>query len=321
MAWLFYLIIAVVVVISIKIILPSPKKLAAATNALLAEHILQHVELTPDNPFAKELRDKIVDVWRVSGFPNIEESMVVDSFNRRSRFVQLNIIAMAFNELGHDPMLPNEIWHSVSNPFVPGLDNDAHVQAVVKRIQSNHGIYLQIPSRRFQLKEWGLSKGDSPGDYAKNDHEDAAYTTVRPNGDLEKKGALLEHPMITGGGKDLRSYNFGKYKGVLVEAPDSFGPIKYGYVLIVFGKEDKEPVLFVTSEKNEMQATLLAMAAENDPELASELNLNKCFLGIFSGLGRENHGCSMDWCNFEKFEKKALEIINERLGVVVTEKG
>lgn len=126
--------------------------------------------------------------------------------------------------------------------------------------------------------------------------------------------------MITGGGKVVRTYNLGRYKGVLVEAPESFGPIKYIYVLLVFENEGEEPILFVTSEKNEMQSTLLAMAAENDPELAPDLNPNECFLGIFSQSGRENHGGSMDWCNFEKFEKKALEIVSERLGIVAEPK-
>lgn len=161
MDWLLYLVVAVVVIIAIKKMIPSPKKLDAATNALLAEHLLQYVELVPENSFAKELRDKIVDVWRLSGFPSIKDSAVAESFNNESRFAQLNIIAQAFNELGIYPMLPNEFWHPVSNPFIPGLDDDDHIQAVMKRLQSNHGVNLQIPSGRFQMKEWGLSEGDA----------------------------------------------------------------------------------------------------------------------------------------------------------------
>lgn len=124
--------------------------------------------------------------------------------------------------------------------------------------------------------------------------------------------------MITGGGEVLRTYDLGRYKGVLIEAPECFGPIKYVYVLVIFEKEGEEPVLFVTSEKNEMQAMLLATAAETNPEIVSELNPNKCFLGVYSKSGRENHGGSMDWCKLEEFEKKSLEIVGERLGVSVT---
>lgn len=140
---------------------PSPMTLNAATNALLAEHFLQYVELVPENPFAKRLMDKIVDVWRLSGFPSIKDAAVAESFNNESRFAQLNIIAMALNKLGQHPMLPNESWHPVSNPVIPGLDDDAHIQAVAKRLQLNHGVNIQIPSRRFQMKEWGLSEGDA----------------------------------------------------------------------------------------------------------------------------------------------------------------
>ena len=78
----------------------------------------QSPELQTD---ALELRDKIVDLWRLSGFPSMEDSDVVAIFNIDSRFEQLNIFAMARNELGHRPMLQNESWRSVRNPFMPGF--------------------------------------------------------------------------------------------------------------------------------------------------------------------------------------------------------
>ena len=47
----------------------------------------------------------------------------------------------------------------------------------------------------------------------------------------------FEHPMIRGGGVTQCAYKLGRYKAVLVRKPDSFGPIKFLYVLIVFAPD------------------------------------------------------------------------------------
>lgn len=63
MSWLTYTLLAVVALFLLKKMLPSPRKLGAATNALLAEHLLQHVEFVPENPFARELKQAVINVW------------------------------------------------------------------------------------------------------------------------------------------------------------------------------------------------------------------------------------------------------------------
>lgn len=76
----------------------------------------------------------------------------------------------------------------------------------------------------------------------------------------------FSHPLITGGGELLRAYTIGPYKSVLVKSPESFGPIKYRYILIVYDHDEKQPILFVTSEQNAMQSELLKIAKESDPD-------------------------------------------------------
>jgi|SRR5581483_8548957 len=107
----------------------------------------------------------------------------------------------------------------------------------------------------------------------------------------------MDHPLITGGGQMLRSYQIGSYKSVLVKSPESVGPVKYLYVMIVFSGNGTEPVLFVTAERNEMQGELLKIAAgeTGNPNLGSEDN--EYFLGVFLGRPREirekgNRDCS-----------------------------
>ena len=133
---------------------PSPKVLNAATNALLAEHYISLVELVGENPYVNELKSGVVKAWRHSGFPNMKEEDIYEQFNHSTRFQQLNILAMACNELNQDPMLPGEFWQSVKNPFLPELDDKHHLKSVAARLKSKHGVDIQIPEVRLNLYEW-----------------------------------------------------------------------------------------------------------------------------------------------------------------------
>jgi len=134
--------------------LPSPKILNAVTNALLAEHSLSLIELVGENPYVNELKSGIVSAWRHSGFPNMKEEDIYEQFNHCTRFQQLNILAMAFNELNQDPMLPGEFWQSVKNPFLPELNDEHHLKSVAARLKSKHGVDIQIPEERLNIYDW-----------------------------------------------------------------------------------------------------------------------------------------------------------------------
>lgn len=136
--------------------LPSPKILGAVTNALLAEHYLSLVELIGENPYVNELKSGIVAAWRHSGFPNMEEEDIYAKFNRCTRFEQLNILAMAFNELNDEPMLADEFWHSVKNPFLPRLDDEQYLKAVADRLKAKHGVDIHIPQERLNISDWDI---------------------------------------------------------------------------------------------------------------------------------------------------------------------
>lgn len=123
----------------------------------------------------------------------------------------------------------------------------------------------------------------------------------------------MSRPMITGGGKVRRKYQIGEHQAVLIESPESAGPIKYKYVFMVFDGKSEEPILIITSEKNEMQAALLAMASKSAPELAVGTDPNKYFLGVFHNDVHSNMGGSLAWADFDKFELQAFHIAKEKL--------
>lgn len=125
----------------------------------------------------------------------------------------------------------------------------------------------------------------------------------------------MQHPFIASGGIKLKTHQLGKYRAVLVKDPNSVGPIKYRYVMVVFRDGTDEPVIFVTAEQNAMQAELFKIAREslNDPSL--EHDPNNFFLGVFDEHGRHNLGGSPKWGQLEDFEQKALHIIRSKLGI------
>ncbi len=135
--------------------LPGQEKFAAATNAILAEHLLFTVELVPQNPFAKFLMDQIISVCQASGVGNTG-AVAIDFFNARSRFEQLNLIAMALAELDQVPMLGREVWVPVRNPFTAALNNEGHVRAVKARLKSAYGVDVEFRRGKFRIERWGL---------------------------------------------------------------------------------------------------------------------------------------------------------------------
>ena len=127
--------------------------------------------------------------------------------------------------------------------------------------------------------------------------------------DKNKRVNIMQGPMLSGGGEVISSQMFGEYEGVFIKKPDSIGPIKYLFVLIIYSKvEEDPPILFVTSEVNEMQHELLKVAGHDATTGSGEY-----YLGVFSESGHENLGKSTDWCEFSKFEQKAIEIVKEKL--------
>jgi hypothetical protein len=127
----------------------------AALNALLAEHCLGLIELVAMNPFAAELREGIMSAFRVgSPFPQNEEAWST-KFNNLSRVVQLNFVAMGFNELGMLPSLPDEYWRPVRNPFIlRGIEHK--LDKASRYIERRHGTRVRLRDGKLALLDWGL---------------------------------------------------------------------------------------------------------------------------------------------------------------------
>src|SRR5579863_495473 len=127
-----------------------PFRLAAATNALLAEHYLAAHDLALLSPFSKALADQVCDMCRASRFPNATDALIAEQFNKRDRFTQLNVIAMALHHGGVAPPLPWEVWRPARNPFVAKRDRGS-ISAVSVRLHRDHGVKIEIGETRLRL--------------------------------------------------------------------------------------------------------------------------------------------------------------------------
>lgn len=108
----------------------SGRNLPPRQMPFLAEHYLAAHELGKVSPFSQALADKVRDLCRANGFPNATEELIASQFNRRDRFTQLNVIALALHHAGTAPLLPREFWRPSRNPFLAKMDPGEHSRSI-----------------------------------------------------------------------------------------------------------------------------------------------------------------------------------------------
>lgn len=155
-----------------------PTAVAAATNALLAEHAVRPLAPAAKNVLSTRLREHVVAVYKNAGFSNQTEASIADSFNAASRLEQLNILAMALDRLGISPKLSGEHWLPVQNPFtaLPPDATGAHplVTQTMDRLVAKHNIGLEISiNQKFRMDETGIWDGAIPQANYRDSHPDA----------------------------------------------------------------------------------------------------------------------------------------------------
>lgn len=126
------------------------KGFATATNALLAEHMLP----TLTEQQKDQVRGQIGYIFRAGGFPNITEDFIYTQFHSQPRVVQLNILALALNDLGLKPPFKGEFWHEVRNPFRPDIYDSKDIAAVQARLSHQHGVHFQLAEDPMHLMDF-----------------------------------------------------------------------------------------------------------------------------------------------------------------------
>ena len=220
---------------------------SAALAALLAEHDLGYIELVPQNPFAKELKEGVISAFRAGDqTPHFDQEWWVGKFNTSSRVVQLNFVALGLNELGHRPML-EEVWPRVRNPMV--LNNiEKKLDKAAGYIEWRHGKCVRLRESRLSLDDWGL---------ADQSQETAKQSTGSP--DLKFVGALPDSAVSMPTKHKLRDlmicyYENPKTLGEKVGIPALF---KYPHVAVVSVVGKRDPHLIVRLEDGGFDTPML----------------------------------------------------------------
>jgi hypothetical protein len=123
--------------------------IAGANNAHLAELTIRHLNQSEKQRVAA----RVADITRYSGFPNMSDDQVFDMFNNHERLSQLNLLALAFNEMGISPPVNGESWMPVRNPLMLSTDS-SDLQANAGHFRRKHGLTLSVGTTRIDIKQW-----------------------------------------------------------------------------------------------------------------------------------------------------------------------
>jgi hypothetical protein len=137
------------------------KPSAGALNALLVEHDLGLTQLVPENPFAKTLGDGVISAMRAGVRGRFDQQHWINTFNHCDRVVQLNIVALGFNEINMPPSLRSEQWRPVSNPFVLSI-SISDLDKARSFFQRRYGGSWPLSNGRLAILDWGTADLGSP---------------------------------------------------------------------------------------------------------------------------------------------------------------
>ncbi len=114
-------------------------------------------------------------------------------------------------------------------------------------------------------------------------------------------------------------YTIGEYDAALMDNITAEGPVEYEYIIAVFERDNDDPFLFVTSERNDPgEAKIFFEEMGLDPEDFPVAQGESHFLCLFDESGHKNLGDSNDWADIGKFEKQALIMLEKILGTKPT---
>ncbi len=120
-------------------------------------------------------------------------------------------------------------------------------------------------------------------------------------------------PLISGG-TALKAYECGEYQAVLVRDPESFGPIQYLYLLIIYQKKDNSsPIMYITAEQSMLSPAFMEIAADQLGQNFKEDAGYDVFLCVFDESGHANLDSSNEYAKLEVFEANALAVMRKIL--------
>ena len=223
----------------------------AAVNALLAEYDLGLIGLVPENSFAATLKESVISSLGSDTGNRFDQKKLVESFNKESRLVQLNFVAMGLEKLGHRPFLAGENWQPVKRPLLI-KDIESKVDKATQDISNRHGVIVKIQSSRLSIKEWGLADEQTehiPQPVLADEEPSIKFMQELPDPNSNQPAGIIQS-----GSALVMYYENAKTIGEM--ALKKIVLYKYPQVAVIVS-EEKKPILIVRVEESSLGTSML----------------------------------------------------------------
>jgi hypothetical protein len=121
-----------------------------ATNALLVELALP--ELTEAQ--RSQLKGRAIDLYKAYRSSDGPPEAVLVELNQMPRIFQLNVLALAMKDLGHQLPLKKERFKKITDPFDPSHADEYALRAVARRLKWHYGVEVWIAEESISFDSW-----------------------------------------------------------------------------------------------------------------------------------------------------------------------
>lgn len=126
-----------------------------------------------------------------------------------------------------------------------------------------------------------------------------------PVGDNEESAPAQKYFPAVRDARLVKRYDCEKYDILLLTDVKCAGIIRCDHMLVAFKKGDNSPSYVIAAEVNTLQSLGDGSGSH--------------FLGCYPGSGHINYGCSDEWGDINRFERRARELMSEALGIRIAE--
>jgi hypothetical protein len=130
------------------LVFPGKTKMEVAANIINANYNLHN--LPPD--INKSAFHDIIDKLQ-RGYNQKTPEDAYFMFLGEPRMIQLNILALAYNNINIAPLLKGEYWRYIKNPFLPTIYSEMIFESVKNRIKKQYRVSIVIPIEPFSINE------------------------------------------------------------------------------------------------------------------------------------------------------------------------
>lgn len=117
-----------------------------AVNAVLANHLVA----TASNQQRKRIATEVGNI--ISSVQRRDINTVLRELSQASRAIQMNFVALACDNLGISPPIPNNVWTRVNNPYVVGTQVDnQRINAAIAAIKKQDGVTVSWPGTSTKI--------------------------------------------------------------------------------------------------------------------------------------------------------------------------